>query len=702
MRYIIKKKLYIISMILIGMLGINVYSNLRSPTKVEAAPKSVNLRMSYRTPTQAELNEYMWLARPGNIGSNPAAFTPNGKTINASFTESPLNNLGPAPAAYRSVDRQSVLRTYTAVASYNVPDCATNVSYKLTGNGSDGNALRLSYLSNDNLGGPGPFFRSPNWTIDWGEANIRILTSRGRRLNAPYFDIKPNFPGFDLPNNQGAKSANFVTPPIAATPAELRNGVRLVYSAETLDFVSNVNFAKLFQFGVKEGREYSYRTTGHPYLQVRYDTANCAEQEFNISTDGTTNFDDPENPTKAIFTGEISSDRKVTGIDVACTYTQIKGGNPSSLGSDSKSKATLNLTYDCDEEVNVSAAGLTAGDKVCQLITASPGSGKVNSAGVISSPGGPVPPLERCATVVNRPFVSFYGGDVNVGSGFDNGSGCIVSGVLPGIQTYNRGSTGFNGSGAQLAVKAIGVIEATTGKGFPSSMINGGAPKGLTFANTTGGSYGGEFGSTECMPNYFADSAELTSTLSGTINLGPGPGSLDGGNYLRGTDVTLSGQLRDKQRYSIFIDGNLTIASNIDYASGSWSSYADIPSLLVFVKGNIYIKPGVTSITGMFVAQDDSGSGGIIDTCQSSSQGTNGECNNQLTVNGSLSAKKIQFRKVANSQRDDSKLTGPTSNAGSEKFIFTPEQWIVRPERIPGEESTTGKYDYFTVLPPIL
>lgn len=439
-------------------------------------------------------------------------------------------------------------------------------------------------------------------------------------------------------------------------------------------------------------------------ISVTWGDTDPTATDFNLTPLGQTVLNDKENPTQATFSsiGAVTDGTVgVKKVTVSRKYIVKKNDGTEIELTPPPSPASREMTINPTEtyisnipEVRP-VSGLGAGDQVCVVVKLSPLSGIIDAGGNIQTKVEG-PPEEFCDTLVNRPFLSFYGGDVSVGSGF--GDGCTVASGA--INTYNKGPSAlYKGSGAQLAVRAFGSIQAGSGEGFTSSSYNAGLPKGLTFANSVGGTYGGNFASGDCMPDYFANSDGLTPSISGSVDLS----SLDGGNYLRNTNVSLSGDLRPNQRYNLFVDGDLTIADNINYDTSSWANYASIPSLHVYVRGNINISPNVTNITGMFVAQPRAdGTRGIINTCSGGTQGTNGTCNDQLNVNGSLSARRVDFRKVANSLRDDTKPSNASSNAASELFIFSPEQWIIRPGRTPGESNSSSKYDYFTVLPPLL
>jgi hypothetical protein len=234
----------------------------------------------------------------------------------------------------------------------------------------------------------------------------------------------------------------------------------------------------------------------------------------------------------------------------------------------------------------------------------------------------------------------------------------------------------------------------------------GGLPNILSFANTTG-TYGGSLGGSCSAPGDYFSGAPATPEPSGPINLG----NFNGSSVKRyNGDTELSGGvLNNGSRTALYIEGNLKITGNISYVNPNplWNSELDIPSLHVYVKGNIYIQPGVTNLTGFFVAQEGVNSGGNIYTCSSGyAQITTNlltSCDKQLSVRGAFSSKRTYFDRVANSLRDGKEKEAYGASAAAEKFYIGPEMYFVSP----GAGSTGGGtssdgYQFITTQAPIL
>jgi hypothetical protein len=167
--------------------------------------------------------------------------------------------------------------------------------------------------------------------------------------------------------------------------------------------------------------------------------------------------------------------------------------------------------------------------------------------------------------------------------------------------------------------------------------------------------------------------------------------------------VINGGSVGNNQQVVIYVDGDLTINSDITYSgAGTWADLAQIPSVKVVVSGDIKINRSVRNLSGTFIAQPRAdGTGGRIFTC------TNGanlyaesqlvaNCSNDLTVYGSFVAKSIRFLRVGGhvGQADPGDAFG--QGTAAEKFIYGPELWA----RNTGQNSSDG-YDSLTSLPPV-
>jgi hypothetical protein len=312
----------------------------------------------------------------------------------------------------------------------------------------------------------------------------------------------------------------------------------------------------------------------------------------------------------------------------------------------------------------------------------------------------------RCVTIVARPYLRVYGGDVSAGNSFENGSGTCVSNPNAAVVGWNRGDTGngatsYGGAGAQYAVMALSRIQW-----FSTALGNtGGAPepRGLSFAanttnDTSNGFYGGLFGSVPCVPDYYADRPATTLPLEASVAAmntgvygGTGPATLGGGS------------LGANERITVYIDGDVYLTGNISYA-GSWD-LASMPLFRLIVRGNIYIDNGVSQLDGLYIAQRNGASGGVVYTCttsatplQPSTPSFYTDCDDQkLTVNGAFIAHQVQLGRTRGTvslglNGED----GVTGNA-AEVFNYSPIMWIPQPFN-----SERSGYDSITSLPPVL
>lgn len=309
-------------------------------------------------------------------------------------------------------------------------------------------------------------------------------------------------------------------------------------------------------------------------------------------------------------------------------------------------------------------------------------------------------PLE----VTNMPYLSVTGGDVETGAGMTVGGTCTTEDPKAGVVSWNQENASYDGAGTQYAAYALNYLQD-----FATAQSTVGLrPNGLSLANTvnvnapgTGSdTYGGGFGSEPCIPDYYNPPSSPTATGNTTINTLPASGThtqyISSGNVI----INLPGMVPNGSHNTIYVDGNVYIASNIEFSGNYPSGTADIPAYDIIATGNIYIDPGVTEIDGIFAAEpDSSGNNGIIYTCASSNgysftgaaldRNLYNTCNTQLKVNGSLIAHQIRLLRASGS------LYG---NTAAESVNFDPEVWLGGlGSNIPSET-----YDAITGLPPAL
>jgi hypothetical protein len=303
-------------------------------------------------------------------------------------------------------------------------------------------------------------------------------------------------------------------------------------------------------------------------------------------------------------------------------------------------------------------------------------------------------PCTGTYTVARKPYFKVHGGDVSAGAGF--GANCDVN-ADAGVIAFNKNSN-YAGAGTQVAVFALGQI-----LGFATSQVSPtAAPKALAFANSGSGNasstYGGDLdvSNAACVPNYFA---EATGTQTGNVVIA-------GRNLAAGSP-----------RQTIYVDGNAFITGNITY-SGSYANISQIPSFRLIVRGNIFVDPSVSQLSGLFVAQPSLVSPndtGRFYTCGSQAWASgspqfvpngsdiNASCaTNQLTVYGAVVADRIKLMRARGTLSQSTtteryNTAYPAGQGPAETFIFSPESWLGG--NISSHDDT---YDTINILPPIL
>ena len=117
--------------------------------------------------------------------------------------------------------------------------------------------------------------------------------------------------------------------------------------------------------------------------------------------------------------------------------------------------------------------------------------------------------------------------------------------------------------------------------------------------------------------------------------------------------------------YTISVPGKLTIASNIIYNTSGYNNIADLPQVVIFAD-RIDIAPNVTQIDAwLVVGENNSGSTaadrGVLNTCNAFTVGSSTDsfirgsvdagCQNQLTINGPVFARKLLLNRTAGADK---------------------------------------------------
>ena len=471
---------------------------------------------------------------------------------------------------------------------------------------------------------------------------------------------------------------------------------------------------------LRKGKKYIWQWVGitnrngvqvyYPFESVDfYLTCPPTPSQYNLSASVGLSPDD-ENPGLVTFDSSATLDGPSFSSTITRRYYVLRANNttqdiavgnfePPTPGPAVLSQTITASSNRTDRIVDpVPKLNLSAGDQLCVSISANPGQVTVSTTGVQTTVAPALRTLQppACRRIVDKPSVSFYGGDVNAGGAFAGGNCALAS----GINTFTNGA--FLGSGVNLAAQAFGAIN-----GFASGRNTARAPKGLSFANSTAAVFGGNFGGSQCKPDYFSASNGLpVNSAPASIDVG----ALTNGSRRYNGSTTMSGLIPNDVRAAIYIDGNLRITNNIAYANPNWATTDNIPSLHVYVKGNITIDPGVQNITGFYVAQPSTPGTGQILTCAQpngtrySDAQLQSACNIQLNIRGSLVSQRTQFLRTFGSMRNATAATESRSNSSrsAEVIQLGPEMFLLGPKPELSTIPSNSGYEYYTSLPPIL
>ncbi len=460
---------------------------------------------------------------------------------------------------------------------------------------------------------------------------------------------------------------------------------------------------------------------GDPFDDFRDPIMTCNKdvstwQEFNTSASANLALDDAENPTSVVATGSINrneaqTDAPITNANLKITRNGnlVPGTNSDRSGAPWQWAGTVSVGGASDPSKSqyvvpngVRLVGWQAGDRVCAVLDYAFKSGWIGPGNNVADGVGSGP-ISSCDTVTNKPYVSVFGADVGAGGGWCGGSG--GSGSI-------SANTKRGGSGTQLGAYATGSIG-----GFKSLFLKGaGDPASsnkLTFGNSPPNN--GGYGLVDCNADFYTNDQypDGSSMKTNSIDSSLSVTDLADNNQTvvtpTGGTLTLNGGDFNGQ-HSVFVDGNVYIASNIFYGDTDWANIDEIPFFNLVVKGNIYIAPGVTQLDGRYIAQPKAdGSGGEIYTCApgGSAPAIPGgtlwsSCQTKLTINGQFLAKTIRFLRTANTISDGTfRETAGNAKAG-EVFNFSPEMYLARPAVQPKSGPGTGTYQSILTMPPIL
>lgn len=294
------------------------------------------------------------------------------------------------------------------------------------------------------------------------------------------------------------------------------------------------------------------------------------------------------------------------------------------------------------------------------------------------------------ATVAFQPYFIVEGGDIL--------GGFVEDPAFSLIASWNSDGTGgsYTGAGTTHAAIALGNITS-----FVTSSQNVSSPTRLGFSNTgtSGTKYGGDFVATPTMPDYYGNAAGTDQ--GDCLPSLPAMSAIMSGVYTCTGDIVIGGGvLAAGKNVTIRTIGNVFIAGNITYGPYNLSN---IPRLNVISKGgNVIVSSAVTELHGVFTAQVEAGAGGRFYSCGNPLDSSGFEydsidtqCNdNPLAVYGSVVADELVLARTRGSWTD-------VSPVPAERFIYSPEAWLSRPENYTGMGGR-GFFDSYISLPPVL
>lgn len=485
----------------------------------------------------------------------------------------------------------------------------------------------------------------------------------------------------------------------------------------------------------------------------------------NIPAANTTTNDD-EAPTSGTFTSTVTTNKTVNGISITHRFYWLEAIendptkrhilvttpatdalNTVSVSPLSPPVAPSKVSYTFSRTIALNSttlAGYTLqpGDQLCTDTIVAPARGDEDfSNNPILPPDLASDSSNDCQPVVAKPYVEVYGGDVFAGGGINNGTDACTPNNNAAIVALTDSGTanGTKGSGSQFASFATGrnwtntTLPGTKGLSFASAKLDNNAlasdppkpspPTDLVFSNTDttkAGNFDGT-GSSSCDSNY-----QFSKHPTDAAHLIPSPTNFDlaafadpagshddswyGGDNVNVTVTTgaIASNASSAPRLVVYVDGNLTISSNITYSgSGGWQNPNAIPSITFIVKGNIYIGKTVSVLDGTYIAESDStqaGPSGTIYTCTNATIDESdlyAQCNTQLSIHGTFMADHIKWQRAYGTLNKavDPELPAYDGGSpkGSEVIIFGPESYIT-----PSAANTVGPIQSITNLPPVL
>lgn len=619
-----------------------------------------------------------------NPGHERTVLLPNGSTFN--IGNSPGGNV----TYDNSVTMQVWASVYACPSAPQNPTYLENAKYKVTRDSSSGAVIKgetpfaATSISDSPGGNGGDWKSSGNITVPLSLGDNKICHYTGGTFSVDNKTIAPLLgycttikrmqppPTVDLKiNNSDTPASIFTGEAITASWTTTNNPTSCVASQQ---WSGNKTVG-----GGSENRNADSNTSGTKTYKLT-----CSNASGSASDTVSIVVNDPPYISCSITNIDPSQPERGRNFTSTVNIANSSSGSVPYSGGSATLQISPNVTSGNNQAFTVpningnSSKNITSGS-----ITAN--SGTYTLTWTISGGNASNVPVScnRTVDVVSKPFLQAFRGDVIAGAMLYDASsdGCMAGdGKIEAFRNNNQGA------GGQLGVLATGQITD-----FVSASLRAVAPQppnGLTFANT---------------PSLGGFLSLVSSTCTGTS-------VFDEDNAVGNTTIPATGkQVNNGDNAIVYIDGDLKINGNITYDASSWLNPRDVPPIRYIVRGNIYIKPGVTELHGTYVALTDAaGNGGGFYTC---AEGNTDSINKayllaqcvdapQLRVFGSVIAKKVHLLRLSGTVNTAGIGDDYDDTTAAEIFVESPLHWLALPSA--GQASGSDNYESISNLPPVL
>ena len=407
---------------------------------------------------------------------------------------------------------------------------------------------------------------------------------------------------------------NFIITNITNTNVD---SIALAGDRYTVDYTITVN---------RENGEHNYITDPNHTENSRY----VYVIGYTVNTYATPEQLQTLTPTHAPInnTGNVSSDlcSSIRGNSFVASCEVLTEGHPNKLSSKAGQTAdpgtsfkhVYNLNnYDLSYSTGtITVPDLAVGQKYCVAIAVRNYSSASSNYFISTS---------SCRNISKRPTLEVWGGSV-----LSNGD------ITTSSSTRNDK---VFGSWADYTIVANGTIK---GMASGATLINGATvtssacktvPNPLTISNAYCNNTTNKYLGRASVDARLDAIGTIKEYLTGNVTLDDIPLICDGGGCSR--------QAAGNKTYVVRTDGDVIIDKNI------YNFYSS--SQIIIIGKDIKIDQSVTRIDALLVAAGTDNNGGIVDTCMNydASELSSTVCTNRLTINGSVMAQKVLFKRTS-------------------------------------------------------